>query len=246
MADKSKSAFSHEEWTISPEPASQVTDQPGENVSPPTTPRTHGKPNDSDRLKSEDNLTEGVSFLANSYKHFTNKPIQDCIKDGFPSSLLRCQNTQATKSSINADISTSEPGRKYLQATDGLGPVSIPSSYGEYVTVRIRVIFNYAPDDDLDKNGNPTLHFQRDAAGNFYNATMRNLISTMQTMMCLAGFLPDVAMLILLASVGVMDVCMLMGPASGWSETQEYCVLSQFQRGSKTSRSTSRRMVTST
>ena len=55
-----------------------------------------------------------------------------------------------------------------------------------------------------------------------YNATMRSLFSTMQTMMCLAGFLPDVAMLILLASVGLMDVCMLMGPTSGWSETQEY------------------------
>jgi hypothetical protein len=32
-------------------------------------------------------------------------------------------------------------------------------------------------------------------------------------------------MLILLA----MDMCMLMGPASGWSETKEYCFLSQFQ-----------------
>jgi hypothetical protein len=51
----------------------------------------------------------------------------------------------------------------------------------------------------------------------------------MQTMMCLAGFLPDVAMLILLASVIVMDMCMLMGPTSGWSETKEYHLLLQFQ-----------------
>jgi hypothetical protein len=112
------------------------------------------KPND--RLKSEDNLTEGVSFLANAYKQFANEPIQDCIKDEFPSSFLRCQNPQATELSINADVSTSEPGRKYLQATDGLGPVSFPLSYGEYATVQIGVICNYAPDDELDKNGNPT------------------------------------------------------------------------------------------
>jgi hypothetical protein len=51
----------------------------------------------------------------------------------------------------------------------------------------------------------------------------------MQTMMCLAGFLPDVAMLILLASVIVMDMCMLMGPTSGWLETEEYRLLLQFQ-----------------
>jgi len=51
----------------------------------------------------------------------------------------------------------------------------------------------------------------------------------MQTMMTRAGFLPYVAMLILLATVVVMDVCMLMGPASGWSETKEYRFLSQFQ-----------------
>jgi len=44
----------------------------------------------------------------------------------------------------------------------------------------------------------------------------------MQTMMARPGFLPDVAMLILLANVVVMDMCMLMGPASGWSETKEY------------------------
>jgi hypothetical protein len=86
MADKSTSAFSHKERTISPEPASQATDQPGENVSPPTNPRMHGKPND--RLNSEDNLTEGVSFLANAYKQFANEPIQDCIKDVFSSSFL--------------------------------------------------------------------------------------------------------------------------------------------------------------
>ena len=190
--------------------------------------------------------TVGVSFLTNAFKQFANKTVMECIKDGFPASFLRCQYPQATESSINADVSTSEPGRKYLHATDGLGPVSLPSSYGEYADVRIGVICNYAPDDELDDNGNPTLYFQRDAAGNFYNVTIRNLFSTMQTMMCCAGFFPDVGMMILLASVVVMNVCMLMGPTSGWSETQEYCLLSQFQIGSKTSRSTSRRTVTST
>jgi len=119
-----------------------------------------------------------------------------------------------------ADVSTSEPGRSYLHSTDTLGPISLPSSYayGEYADVRIGVICNYAPDDELDDNYvNPTLHFQRDTNGNFYNVTMRNLFTSMQTMMTRAGFLPDVAMLILLATVVVMDVCMLMGPASGWS-----------------------------
>jgi hypothetical protein len=51
----------------------------------------------------------------------------------------------------------------------------------------------------------------------------------MQTMMCHAGFLPDVAMMILLATVVVMNVCMLMGPTKGWSDTKEYCLLSQLQ-----------------
>ena len=181
-------------------------------------------------FQSEENLTKGVSFLTNAYKQFANKPIQDCINDGFPSSFLRCQNSQATELSINADVSTSEPGRSYLHATDGLGPVSFPSSYGEYADVRIGVICNYAPDDELDDNYvNPTLHFQRDTNGNFYNVTMRNLFSTMQTMMCCAGFFPDVGMMILLASVVVMNVCMLMGPTSGWSKTEEYDYLSQFQ-----------------
>ena len=121
---------------MSPEtisPASQASDQPGDNVSPPT-PRTHGKLNNRthhDSFQSEDNLTEGVSFLINAYKQFANKPIQDCINDGFPSSFLRCQNSHATESSINADVSRSEPERSYFHATDGLGPVSFPSSYGE-------------------------------------------------------------------------------------------------------------------
>jgi hypothetical protein len=47
--------------------------------------------------------------------------------------------------------------------------------------------------------------------------------------MCCAGFFPDAGMMILLASVIVMDVCMLMGQTSGWSNTKEYCLLSQFQ-----------------
>ena len=87
-----------------------------------------------------------------------------------------------------------------MHATDGLGPVSFPSSYGEYADVRIGVICNYAPDDELDDNGNPTLHFQRDTNGNFYNVTMRNLFTTMQTMMTRSGFLPGVAMLFLLST----------------------------------------------
>ena len=60
---------------------------------------------------------------------------------------------------------------------------------------------------------------------------MRNLFTTMQTMMCHAGFFPDVGVgiLILLASVDVMNVCMLMGPTSGWLETKEYRLLLQFQ-----------------
>ncbi len=54
-------------------------------------------------------------------------------------------------------------------------------------------------------------------------------INTIQTVMCCAGFFPDAGMMILLASVIVMDVCMLMGQTSGWSNTKEYCLLSQFQ-----------------
>ena len=132
MADKSSSALSHKERIISPETASQASDQPGDNVSLPT-PQMQGKLNDS--FKLEDNLTKGVSFLTNAYKQFTNKPIQDCIKDGFPLPFLRCQNPQATESSINADVSMSQPERSYLHATDNLGPMSFPSSYVEYTTV---------------------------------------------------------------------------------------------------------------
>jgi hypothetical protein len=66
----------------------------------------------------------GVSFLTNAFKQFANKTVMECIKDGFPASFLRCQYPQAAESSINADVSVSEPGRKYLHATDGLGPVS--------------------------------------------------------------------------------------------------------------------------
>ena len=74
-----------------------------------------------------------------------------------------------------------------MHVTDNLGPVSFPSSYGEYAAVRIGVICNYAPDDELDDNDNPTLHFQRDV-DNFYNATMRNLFTMMRIIMCHAGF----------------------------------------------------------
>jgi hypothetical protein len=113
-----------------------------------------------------------------------------------------------------------------MQATYKLGPVSLPSSLGEYPDVWIAVFLNYAPDDELDKKGNPTSHFQHDVSGKFYNITIRNLFDTMQTMMCLAGFDPYVAMLILLSSVIVMDTCMLMGPTKGWSDTEEYHYLS--------------------
>ena len=164
-----------------------------------------------------------------AFKQFANKNIFECAKDGFPDAFLRCTNPQAAQSSINDDVSKSEPGRNYMQATDKLGPVSFPSSYGEYAAVRIAVILNYAPDDELDKKGNPTLHFQRDISGKFYNITIRNLFDTMQTLMCLAGFDPYVGMLILMSSVVVMDGCMLMGPTKGWSDTKEYHYLSQFQ-----------------
>ncbi len=79
--------------------------------------------------------TVGVSFLTNAFKQFANKTVMECIKDGFPVSFLRCQYPLAAELSINADVSVSEPGRKYLHATDGLGPVSFPSSYGEYADV---------------------------------------------------------------------------------------------------------------
>ena len=136
MAEKSPSAFSHEERTMSPEtisPASQASDQPGDNDVSPLTPRTHGKPNDS--FKSEDNLTVGVSFLTNACKQFANKTVMECINDGFPASFLCCQYPQAAESSINANVSTSEPERSYLNATDTLGPISLPSSYGEYADI---------------------------------------------------------------------------------------------------------------
>jgi hypothetical protein len=174
-------------------------------------------------------VKDGVSVLMDAFKQFANKNIFECAKDGFPGSFLRCMNPQAPQSSINDNVSKSEPGRNYMQATDKLGPVSFPSSYGEYAAVQIAVFLNYAPDDELDKKGNPTLHFQRDVSGKFYNITIRNLFDTMQTMMCLAGFDPYVAMLILLSSVVVMDTCMLMGSSSGWSDTEEYRYLSQFQ-----------------
>ena len=174
-------------------------------------------------------VKEGVSVLMDTFKQFANKNIIECAKDGFPDAFLRCMNPQAAQSSVNDDVSKSEPGRNYMQATDKLGPVPFPSSLGEYPDVRIAVFLNYAPDDELDKKGNPTLHFQRDISGKFYNITIRNLFDTMQTMMCLAGFDPYVAMLILLSSVIVIDTCMLMGPTKGWSKTEEYHYLSQFQ-----------------
>ena len=51
----------------------------------------------------------GVSFLTNTFKQFANKTAMECIKDGFPVSFLCCQHPQAAESSINADVSVSEP-----------------------------------------------------------------------------------------------------------------------------------------
>jgi hypothetical protein len=105
-----------------------------------------------------------------AFKQFANKNIIECAKDGIPDAFLRYMNPLAAQSSINDDdVSTSEPGRNYMQATYKLGPVSFPSSLGEYPDVRIAFFLNYAPDDELDKKGNPTLHFQRDVSGKFFN-----------------------------------------------------------------------------
>jgi hypothetical protein len=117
-------------------------------------------------------VKEGVSVLMDEFKQFANKNIIECAKDGIPDVFLRCMNPQAAQSSINDDdVSTSEPGRNYMQATYKLGPFSFPSSLGEYPDVRIAVFLNYAPDDELDKKGNPTLHFQRDVG-----RILRNII----------------------------------------------------------------------
>ena len=153
-------------------------------------------------------LKESMSLLTNTYNQF----LQDCIKDRFPPSFLHCQNPVAQELSIKTNVSASEQGRNYLQITNGMGHVSCPYSYREYATVRIGIICNYVPDDELDKNGYPTLHFKRDVAKNFHNASIRNLFCTMQTKMWHAEFHPDVGIMILLASVLVMNVCMLMGP----------------------------------
>jgi hypothetical protein len=71
-------------------------------------------------------VKEGVSVLMDAFKQFANKNIFECAEDGFPGSFLRCMNPQAPQSSINDDVSKSEPGRNYMQATDKLGPVSFP------------------------------------------------------------------------------------------------------------------------
>jgi hypothetical protein len=87
-------------------------------------------------------VKDGVSVLMDAFKQFANKNICECVKDGFPDTFLRCMNPQAAQSSINDDVSKSEPGRNYMQATDKLGPVSFPSSYGEYAAVRILQMMN--------------------------------------------------------------------------------------------------------
>jgi len=130
MVENLLNSFSNKERTIIPETMPQALDQPDERVSPPTG-RICGKSNHS--FKSvlptfEDNLSlkEVVSLLTNTYKQLASKTIQDCIKDGFPSSFLHCQNPQALESSINVNNSKSEPKRIYSQATYDLGPILFP------------------------------------------------------------------------------------------------------------------------
>jgi hypothetical protein len=79
---------------------------------------------------------------------------------------------------------------------------------------------------NLTRKAIPHCIFNVTYPGNSSISTIRNLFDTMQTMMCLAGFDPYVAMLILLSSVIVMYTCMLMGPTKGWSDTEEYHYLS--------------------
>ncbi len=46
-----------------------------------------------------------------TFKQFANKNIIECVKNGFPDAFLRCMNPQAAQSSVNDDVSKSEPGR---------------------------------------------------------------------------------------------------------------------------------------
>jgi hypothetical protein len=111
MVDKLANNFPHKARAIGPETVHQALDWPGESVSPPTG-RTRRKPNHSSNWKITSRV---VSLLTNKYKQFANKTNQDCIKDGFLLSFLCCQNHQAPESSINANVSASEPERSYLQ-----------------------------------------------------------------------------------------------------------------------------------
>jgi len=56
-------------------------------------------------------VKEGVSVLMDTFKQFANKNIIECVKNGFPDAFLRCMNPQAAQSSVNDDVSKSEPGR---------------------------------------------------------------------------------------------------------------------------------------
>ena len=76
--------------------------------------------------------------------------------------------------------------------------------WAQYVPCRSNMVCNGFTHG---KNGYPTLHFKCDKARNFYNAFMRNMFCTIQTMMCHARFYPYVGMMILLASALVMYVC---------------------------------------
>ena len=69
------------------------------------------------------------------------------------------------------------------------------------------------------------LPFQHDAAKNLYNATMRNLYDTMQTIIRVM----EDSLMILMASAIVINSCMLIGPTTGWSDAVEYDLLLQFQ-----------------
>jgi hypothetical protein len=114
------------------------------------------------------------------------------------------------------------------RAIDSLVTISF---HGEYPAVRIGVVVcKYAPDRwqlDTWQEQQSVLPFQHDAAKNLYNATMRNLYDTMQTIIRVM----EDSLMIFMASAIAINSCMLIGPTSGWSDAVEYNLLSQFQLG---------------
>ena len=67
-----------------------------------------------------------VSVLMDAFKQYANKNIFECAKDGFPGSFLCCMNLQAAQSSINDDVSKSEPGRNYSKPQISWVPFLFP------------------------------------------------------------------------------------------------------------------------